>query len=96
MLWRTPWLTRKIRDDSNDTNISNLALGYTVKDIQLSDNYITLSTGYGGSLVYSWDGQNPASASFAFFVGGLYAYKTIIDEGKALKTLNKLIKVSNE
>ena len=29
--------------DSNDTNISNLALGYTIKDIQLSDNYIILS-----------------------------------------------------
>ena len=71
--------------DTNNAEGSNftIASGYTIKDIQLFDNYIALSAGYGGSLIYSWDGLGEPMLSF--LIGGIYAYKTVVyDESNIL------------
>ena len=41
----------------------------------MSDNYIGLSTGYGGSLIYDWNALDP---QLSFSISGIYAYKTIM------------------
>jgi len=60
--------------DSDNPNISNfnIALGYDIHDIQLSDNYISLSAGYGGSLVYDLNFE------LVFLLEKNYSYKTIM------------------
>ena len=67
--------------DSGNTNNSNfnIAPGYTIQDIQLFDNYITLSAGYGGSLIYKWDEPGIISdEDLVFLLSGIYAYKTVM------------------
>ena len=63
--------------DSNNDNISNLniASGYDIQDIQLSSDYIALSSGYGGLLIYKWDEELP---TLEFLLSNIYAYKTLM------------------
>ena len=63
-------------DDVNDSNFI-IGSGYTIKDIQLSDDYITLSTGYSGSLIYKWNNAEP---ELFFLLGGFYSYKTVVHD----------------
>ena len=60
--------------DSDNQNNSNftIAPGYDIQDIQLSDDYITLSAGYNGSLVYNSD------LDLMSALGGIYGYKTTV------------------
>ena len=58
----------------NNSNF-NIASGYDIQDIQLSSDYIALSSGYGGLLVYKWDEELPA---LEFLLRNIYAYKTIM------------------
>ena len=61
-------------NNSNHSNFS-IASGYNIKDIQLSDNYIALSAGYAGALVFELE-----SFELSFMLGGVYAYKAIMYE----------------
>ena len=66
----------KLLDSNNNNNSNfNIALGYDIQDIQLSSDYIALSSGYGGLLVYKWDEELPA---LEFLLSNIYAYKTIM------------------
>ena len=64
--------------DSNNSNDSNfsIALGYDIQDIQISNNYISLSAGYGGPLIFEW--TESANLELGFRLGGVYAYKTVM------------------
>ena len=64
--------------DSNNLNHSNfsIALGYDIQDIQVSNDYIALSSGYDGSLVFEW--SESVSPELSFLLGGIYAYKTVM------------------
>ena len=63
---------------SDNQNISNfnIALGYDIQDIQLSNDYIALSAGYGGSLIF--EGAYSMNLKLGFLIGGIYAYKTVM------------------
>ena len=52
--------------DSNNLNHSNfsIALGYDIQDIQVSNDYIALSSGYDGSLVFEWSESVSPELSF--------------------------------
>ena len=60
--------------DSNNENNSNftIASGYDIQDIQLSNNYVALSAGYGGSLIYN------SNIELLFILENIYAYKTLV------------------
>ena len=60
-------------NDINNINFS-IASGYDIQDIQLSDDYIALSAGYGGSLIY----ENTPDPQLSFLIKNVYAYKTIM------------------
>ena len=61
-------------DNTNDSNFT-IAPGYNIQDIQLFDDYIALSAGYGGSLVYNKNDSGMISNDDLFFLfGGIYAY----------------------
>jgi len=64
--------------DSNNSNNSNfsIALGYDIQDIQIADDYIALSSGYGGPLIFSWN--NLELPEFNFLLESIYAYKTVM------------------
>jgi len=65
-------------DNVNDSNFK-ISSGYTIQDIQIVDNYIALSAGYGGALVYEWNENGMISdENLVFMLGGVYAYKTFI------------------
>ena len=64
-------------DNENFSNF-NIGLGYTIQDIQFSDQYIALSAGYGGSLIYGWDISNISNPDLRFLIGGIYSYKTVL------------------
>jgi len=62
---------------NNDTNNSNfnIASGYSIKDIQVYDDYIVLSAGYDGVLVYDRD---TSGLKLSFVIKGIYAYKALL------------------
>ncbi len=64
--------------DSNNSNHSNfsIALGYDIQDIQVTNDYIALSSGYGGPLIFKWNSLG--LPEFDFALGGVYAYKTMM------------------
>ncbi len=64
--------------DSNNLNHSNfsIALGYDIQDIQVSNDYIALSSGYDGPLIFEWNESGYPELSF--LIGGIYAYKTVM------------------
>ena len=70
----------KLLDTSSQNNSNfNIAPGYTIQDIQIFENHIALSAGYGGVLIYEWDGSSSISDDdLIFMLGGIYAYKTFI------------------
>ena len=67
--------------DSDSLNYSNfsIASGYNIQDIELSNNYIALSAGYGGSLIFDWDNSEDIFPELRFLLGGgIYSYKTMM------------------
>jgi len=54
----------------------NIADGFTIRDIHYSNNLLVLSAGYGGVLVYEWDGKSMPTPR-ALIASG-YAYSALV------------------
>ena len=70
----------KLLDQNGQNNSNfNIASSYTIQDIQVFDNYIALSAGYGGVLIYKMNDSGIISDDdLIFMLGGVYAYRTFI------------------
>ena len=60
----------------------SIADGFTIRDIHYSNNLLVLSAGYGGVLVYDWDGETTPTQR-AMIASG-YAYSTLVYENNKI------------
>ena len=54
----------------------NIANGFTIRDVHYSNSLLVLSAGYGGVLVYNWDGESIPTPRAMISTG--YAYSAIV------------------
>jgi hypothetical protein len=54
----------------------HIANSFTIRDVHFSNNLLVLSAGYGGVLVYDWDGESTPIARA--MISTAYAYSTFV------------------
>jgi len=70
----------------------NFAEGYTIRDVHYSNSLLTLSAGYGGVLVYDWDGESIPTPRAMISSG--YAYTSLVfDHNKIIVGTKNGIKI---